>query len=70
MDIGQDEARYLLHHPRGRLESIAALPGREGLKELTSYFESGSGKVIGVFTSGGDSQGESVEIFSHTQSIL
>ncbi|XP_021373061.1 ATP-dependent 6-phosphofructokinase-like isoform X1 [Mizuhopecten yessoensis] len=39
---------------RSRQDSVMALPGREG-QELTHG--SGAGKAIGVFTSGGDSQG-------------
>jgi len=40
--------------PMIRKDSVMAVPGREG-QELTHG--SGAGKTIGVFTSGGDSQG-------------
>lgn len=49
------ESKPPLQHCRSRQDSVMALPGREG-QELT--YGSGTGKAIGVFTSGGDSQGE------------
>ena len=41
---------------RARKESVIGIPGREGQEVKANSYE---GKSIGVFTSGGDSQGMS-----------
>ena len=49
---------------RARKESVIGVPGREGQEVKANSYE---GKSIGVFTSGGDSQGMSVLHYSNCQ---
>lgn len=53
--ISADQAEKAAAYHSHRLQSIAALPGREGFEPIP---KSHAGKTIAVFTSGGDSQGK------------
>ena len=53
-DVDSPRAGY-----RERKESVIGVPGREGQEVKANSYE---GRSIGVFTSGGDSQGMSVTV--------
>ena len=53
-DVMTEEVPRRIARSMSKRDSVMAVPGREG-QELT--YGSGAGKCVGVFTSGGDSQG-------------